>query len=178
MVITSPAMGALTLVSSRKPSSTAPREGKSTTSMLVALTSRQMGKSAVIVDCDLRLPALASLFDQKPDQPGLLGVLEGAATLDEAIFEEEETGLHVLTTHARERRAQVSAADILASQRFRSLFESLKQRYGLVILDTPPVLVVTDARIVASLADAVIYAVRWDETPRGARRPRASLRHL
>lgn len=148
--------------------SSAPREGKSTTSMLVALASRQMGKSAVIVDCDLRLPALASLFDQKREHPGLLGVLEGTATLEDAIFEEKETGLHVLTTHAKERRAQVSAADILASNRFRALIASLKERYDLVILDTPPVLVVTDARIVASLADAVIYAVRWDDTPRGA----------
>lgn len=149
--------------------SSAPREGKSTTSMLMALTSQQMGKSAIIVDCDLRLPAIASLTDAEDQSgAGLMALLEGAADIEAALYRDPATGLHMLMTRQAERRAQISAADILASQRFRALVDTLKQRYDLVILDTPPTLVVTDARIVASLADAVVYAVRWDVTPRGA----------
>jgi len=148
--------------------SSVPEEGKSTTSMLIALTSRQMGKSAIIVDCDLRVPALARLLGAKDGNPGLLSVLEGRVTLDSAIFEDQDTGLHVLMTKPGEPRSRVNAADILSSKRFHQLIADLKARYDLVILDTPPALVVADSRILSKLADAVVYAVRWDHTPRNA----------
>ncbi|MEM0935373.1 MAG: polysaccharide biosynthesis tyrosine autokinase [Pseudomonadota bacterium] len=149
-------------------SSSVPREGKSTTSMLMALTSRQMGKSAVIVDCDLRMPALAKVLQVKDETPGLLSVLYETASIDEAIYVEESTGLHVLMTRPSERVAKINAADVLASAKFRHIIEVLASRYDRVILDTPPTLVVADARIVSELADAVVFCVRWDNTPRDA----------
>jgi len=149
--------------------SSVPREGKSTTSMLVALTSKQMGKSAIIVDCDLRLPALSRLVaEQEEAGAGLMGVLEGNATVSEAVVKDPETGLHMLMTNPTERSGAINAADVLASQRFYELISQLSNMYDLVVLDTPPAVVVTDARIVSRLVDAVIYAVRWDNTPRGA----------
>ena len=148
--------------------SSVPREGKSTTSMMMAMTSRQMGKSAIIVDCDLRMPALAKLLQVNDDQPGLLSVMEGTAQVRDALYRDEETGLHVLMAKPNERPAQINAADILASKKFHDLVAALSQQYDLVILDTPPTLVVTDARIVSKVADAIVYAVRWDETPREA----------
>ncbi len=148
--------------------SSVPREGKSTTSMLMAMTSRQMGKSAIIVDCDLRLPALARLLNADDGQPGLLSVISGTATLDEAIFRDPDTGLHVLMTKPSEPRSALNAADVLASKRFSDLIQQLKDTYDLVILDTPPAVIVADARILAPLVDAVVYIVRWDHTPRGA----------
>ncbi|MDJ1007875.1 MAG: polysaccharide biosynthesis tyrosine autokinase [Paracoccaceae bacterium] len=148
--------------------SSVPREGKSTTATLVALTSRQMGKSAVIVDCDLRLPALAELLGGDDDEPGLLSAIEGTATLEEAIHRDGESGLHVLMTKPTEPRSTVNAADILSSKRFDELIEKLKATYDLVILDTPPALAVADPRILSAHADVVVYVVRWDHTPRGA----------
>ena len=148
--------------------SSVPREGKSTTATLVAMTSRQMGRSAVIVDCDLRLPALADLLGTKSEGPGLLSAIEGTATLEEAIHRDEESGLHVLMTKPSEPRSTVNAADILSSQRFDDMIEELKRTYDLVILDTPPTLAVADPRILSSHADVVVYVVRWDNTPRGA----------
>jgi polysaccharide biosynthesis transport protein len=148
--------------------SSVPGEGKSTTSLLVATTSRQMGKSAIIVDCDLRLPALAKLLRADDESPGLLSVIEGTATLQEALFKDPATGLDVLMTKPSEPRSILNAADILASNRFRDLIAQLRQTYDLVILDTPPTLVVADARILSRHADAVVYIVRWDKTPRGA----------
>lgn len=148
--------------------SSVPREGKSTTSMLMALTSRQMGKSAIIVDCDLRLPALAKLLDVDDEQPGLLSLMNGTATINDVIHKDPTTGLHVLMTRNSERQAQINAADVLSSQKFKDLIKALSEHYELVILDTPPTLVVTDARIVSNLADAIVYAVRWDSTPRDA----------
>lgn len=148
--------------------SSIPREGKSTTSMLVAMTSKQMGKSAIIVDCDLRLPALARLVEHEQDAPGLMGVLDGTSEISEAIVRDEETGLHMLMTKPAERHGNINAADVLSSRRFQELVTALSNAYDLVVLDAPPVVVVTDARILSRLADAVIYAVRWDSTPRGA----------
>jgi capsular exopolysaccharide synthesis family protein len=147
--------------------STVPGEGKTTTAMLVAITSRQMGRSAVIVDCDLRQRTVARMFAGDKDRAGLFAVLEGTATIEEAIVEEAETGLHVLTPEPSEI-AQGNPADILSSLRFRRLIQELRARYDIVILDTPPALVVTDARIVGLLADAVVYLVRWGHTNRNA----------
>jgi capsular exopolysaccharide synthesis family protein len=149
-------------------SSSVPREGKSTTSMLVALTSRQMGKSAIIVDCDLRMPSLAKVLQVDDETPGLLSILNESASVEDAVYREPETGLHVLMTRPAERTAKINAADVLASDKFSDLISDLKKTYDLVVIDTPPTLVVTDARIVSELADAVVFAVRWDKTPRAA----------
>lgn len=149
-------------------SSSVPREGKSTTSMLVALTSRQMGKSAIIVDCDLRMPALSKVLQVQSETPGLLSVINETSSVEEAIYVEPETGLHVLMTRPGERMAKINAADILASTKFKHLVEELARTYDLVVLDTPPTLVVSDARIVSPLADAVVFCTRWDSTPRAA----------
>ena len=148
--------------------SSVPREGKSTSALLVAMTSRQMGQSAIIVDCDLRLPALARMLDAADDAPGLLSLIEGTAQIDEAVFVDPETGLHVLMCKPSEPRSNVNAADILSSRKFDELIAALRARYDRVILDAPPTLAVTDARILAARSDAVVYAVRWDHTPRGA----------
>ncbi|MFK7880682.1 GumC family protein [Roseobacter sp.] len=148
--------------------SSIPREGKSTSSMLVAMTSRQMGKSAIIVDCDLRLPVLARLLNAADGKPGLISVLEGTSPVNEAIFKDPDTGLHVLMTRSSQRASKINAADALSSKKFQDLIQELSKIYDLVILDTPPTLVVTDARIISKLVDAVVYAVRWDSTPRGA----------
>ena len=148
--------------------STVPREGKSTTAVLFAQTSEQMGRSGIVVECDLRLPTLGQLFGKQENGPGLLAVLEGTADLDAAICRDQETGLHLLMVQPGDQAIQLNAADILMSRRFGALIDTLRHRYELVVLDTPPTLLVTDARVVTSLVDAVIYVVRWDHTPRGA----------
>ena len=71
-------------------------------------------------------------------------------------------------TKPSERNLNVNASDVLASHRFEVLLDYLAKTYDIVILDAPPTLVVTDARILSSMADAVIYAIRWDSTPRDA----------
>ena len=148
--------------------SSVPREGKSTTAILLALTSQQMGKSAIIVDCDLRMPALSKALNIDNDDLGLLSVINGTASLEQAVYTEPGTGLHILMTKPSERNLNVNASDVLASHRFHVLLDYLAKTYDVVILDAPPTLVVTDARILSSMADAVIYAIRWDSTPRDA----------
>jgi polysaccharide biosynthesis transport protein len=148
--------------------SSVPKEAKSTTSMLVAKTSQQMGKSTIIVDCDLRLPTLEGLVDEEANEHSLLSVLEGHSTVLDAVRKDDDTGLHILTSGGNQFHTGINAADILASNKFKHLIEELSETYDLVILDTPPALVVADARIVSRVADAVVYAVHYDYTPRGA----------
>ena len=90
------------------------------------------------------------------------------AKLEEAVYRDKESGLHVLMTKPSEPRSTVNAADILSSRRFDSLMKDLKEVYDVVILDTPPTLVVADPRILSAHADVIVYVVRWDHTPRGA----------
>ena len=150
--------------------SSVPGEGKSITSMLIAITSRQMGRSTIIVDCDLRRSAVGRFFDEpEEDRPGILSVLEGGATLPEAVYEDPATGLHALMVRRSERaKSDRNAADILSSRRFAELIRQLGQTYEVVILDTPPALVVTDARIISAMVDSVVYVVRWNATERDA----------
>lgn len=151
--------------------SSVPEEGKSTTSVLLALIVAQMQKSAIIVDCDLRRPALSSLVGGGTvDNTGLLDVLEGTASLEESIVKDPESNLHILTGFAKSagRSGSFNAPDVLSSKRFQDLIVELRSRYDLVILDAPPIISVTDARIISPLADAVVFCVRWDNTPRGA----------
>ena len=148
--------------------STAPSEGKSTTAMLLALTARRLGKSAIIVDCDLRRPTLNALIASSNQGPGLLAVLGGIVPIENAVVQDMETGLHALMIRPEEASPDLNAADILASDAFSDVIAQLRAAYDIVILDTPPTLAVTDARIVAGNADAVIYGVRWNDTPRGA----------
>lgn len=143
--------------------SSTPGEGKSTACMLLAHLSAQLGMTAIIVDCDLRHPTLAGTFGVR-GEGGLTSVLDGTSSLADAVHIDPSTGLHVLPT----RRAATNAADILASQRFADLLGELRSQYGIVLLDTPPTLAVTDARIVGALADAILYIVRWDVTTREA----------
>ena len=147
--------------------SSVPREGKSTTALLVALTNRRMGGPTIVVDCDFRRPAAGRALGVAA-RAGLFEVLSGVATLDEAIEVEPDTGLHLLIPREADPSGPPGTADLLASERFRELIRTLSARYDLVVLDTPPTLVVADARQLCAAADAVVYVVRWDHTPRGA----------
>ncbi len=147
--------------------SSLPGEGKTTTALLAAITSQHMGRSAIIVDCDLRRRTLGDTMAVQDGHPGLLAVLEGRCTLAQAVITEPESGLSVLASEAP-WSSNVNPADILASEKFRKVIEELRSRYDLVVLDTPPTLVVSDGRILGQLADVVVYMARWNSTRRHA----------
>lgn len=148
--------------------SSLPKEGKSSLAMLLALTSQNMERKTVIVDCDFRLPALSTLMDVDQEKPGILSLMNGTASLTEVLSRDESTGLDILMARRQEARTLLNPADVLSSKRFEDLIADLRKSYDLVVLDTPPVLAVSDPRIAAKLVDAVLYAVRWDVTERGA----------
>lgn len=147
--------------------STVPQEGKSTTAIVSAITSARMGKKVAVVDCDLRRPSLHAIAGTTgEDAAGLKRVLEGE-DLEQALWRDPDTGLAILSVGDSPSLTS-NATEILSSARFHAILDRLRGSFDLVILDTPPILSVTDARILSSAADATVYCIRWDHTPREA----------
>ncbi|MFT6775373.1 MAG: succinoglycan biosynthesis transport protein ExoP [Paracoccaceae bacterium] len=141
--------------------SSLPKEGKTTTSLLLAQNAAALGKSVLLMECDLRRRTFRSYFAEKPGG-GLLSVLSDAMTFDEAVLHDAATGMDVLMGE----ETKTNAADVFSSRRFEAFLETMRERYDMIVIDTPPVLAVPDARVIAPLADAIIYCVRWNVTHR------------
>lgn len=151
--------------------SSLPSEGKTTASVCIARISSQMGQRVVVVDCDIRRRNINRALGFEPEQ-GLLELLNGQITLDEALIREEATGTWFLPL----ARTGFTPKDMFGSAAMDSLLAELSERFDLVVLDAPPVLAVADARVLAPKSDAVVFLLRWRKTPEKA--VRASLRLL
>lgn len=144
--------------------SSLPDEGKSTLSLSLARLAARTGKRTVLIDGDLRRPRIYALVNGASSERTVIDVIGGGAPLDQAIFREPESGLDVLIA----RNGGEHAPDIVNSSGMAELVKSLRALYDLVIIDSPPVLPVGDTLILSRLADAVIYVVCWQNTPRDA----------
>ena len=139
--------------------SSLPGEGKTTTTFCLARTLATSGAKVVVVDCDLRQSAI-SQFLKEPASIGLLEVLNGVATLDQAVIM-DESGAHILPL----AKSAYTPRDVLGSSAMHKLLQDLRDRYEIVLLDTAPLLAIADTRILAPHADAVVMLVRWKKTP-------------
>jgi capsular exopolysaccharide synthesis family protein len=139
--------------------SPSPREGKSTTVSNLAITLAQQGHRALLVDCDLRKPILNHLFFQRRE-PGLTNLLMGQAGLDIAVRRTKIEHLDLLPCGA----IPPNPSELLSSVRMRELLTRLKSIYDFILLDSPPVLAVTDASILGNEVDGVILVVRSRST--------------
>jgi capsular exopolysaccharide synthesis family protein len=145
-----------------------PGDGKSTSASNLAITLCQQGQKCVLVDADLRRGALNQAFSV-PREPGLADALLERASIDEVIqlIELERGG----GAHLRFIPSGVyppNPAELLGSERMRHLLAELVDRYDAVIIDAPPLNVVTDAAILGIHADGVILVARAGVTDRGA----------
>jgi polysaccharide biosynthesis transport protein len=145
--------------------SATPQEGKSTVSVNLATTLAEQGSEPVLViDADLRRPMVHHVFGL-PRKPGLTDVLQGTATTLEAIRDSRaHSNLHVLPCGS----PVTNAAELLGSPRFSRLLGELRTRYGHIVIDTPPVLAVTDGVVVTRVVDGTIVVVRANQTDRAA----------
>ncbi|MEL6265017.1 MAG: GNVR domain-containing protein, partial [Pseudomonadota bacterium] len=140
-----------------------PDEGKSLTSIVLAHMMALGGKRVIVVDCDLRRPSIAGALGLKVGED-LVDVLEGEALLADAIVEEPETGLRVLPL----RRSHGPKADLLASPEFGDVVYRLSAVFDVVIIDSGPVLGVSDFTLIGQYVDAALVVVEWNRTPTGA----------
>jgi capsular exopolysaccharide synthesis family protein len=136
-------------------------EGKTTTSVGLARSAAIAGVHSVVVDCDLRQRTVNQLLDLSP-RVGLLEVLDGTATLDEALMLDELSGAMVLPLV----QTHYTPKDVFNSEAMARLIDELRRRFELVVLDTAPVILVTDARSISRHADAVVLLVHWRKTSR------------
>jgi capsular exopolysaccharide synthesis family protein len=128
----------------------------------LACNAAAAGWRVLLIDCDFRRPSIALHFGQAP-APGLSEVLKGGMLGDsQTIIREARPRLHVMPAGT----AGGDPQELLASNRMSQLLSAVRARYDLVILDTPPVLPVADALVLARHADATLMVVRWEKTPR------------
>ena len=137
------------------------REGKTTTSVNLATVLAQMGKPVLLVDADLRRPRLQKVFTGKMNL-GLVNYLAANIPFDDVIQPTEVPNLSVVLSGP----IPPNPSELLASDRMKHLIEEVRSRFAYVIFDSPPVLAVTDAIVLAASADGVVLCVHGGQTPR------------
>jgi len=137
-----------------------PQEGKTTTSICLARSAALQGQRVVLVDCDLRKRELNRLTRGRARDAGLLEVLAGQSSLEDALLKDEATSAMILPLNT----TVVGAHDLIGGDAMDALLAVLRERFDLVILDTTPVLPLADTRILSTKADVVVLVARWRKT--------------
>jgi len=138
-----------------------PDEGKTSISLALARMQARSGRRVVLVDADFRKSTISDVLKAEAS-PGLLEVMNGAATLDEAIRTDDPTGLDVVVSGAYHSEA----LHAFSTGRIDGVLAELRRRYEFVIIDSAPVLVISDAQILSAKADETLLVVRWGKTRR------------
>ncbi|NJN19738.1 MAG: polysaccharide biosynthesis tyrosine autokinase, partial [Oscillochloris sp.] len=132
-----------------------PGEGKTLVAANLAYSLSQLGRRVLVIDADLRLPTLHTIFNVE-NRVGLGNVLHEQATLEDAVAVSSSHNLHVIPSGS----SAANPADLLSSTQFHALLQRLAERYDAVVIDSPAYLAVADANILTRLADAVLFVVR------------------
>ena len=135
--------------------STGPSEGKTTTAINIAEVMATAGDKTLIIDGDMRRPRIHKNIDLKGDEKGLSNYLTGNATLDEIVHETSIESLHVVPAGP----IPPNPVELLNSPRLKEFLDRMSEKYDRIIIDSPPVIAVTDAAILARMADGVIFVV-------------------
>ena len=141
--------------------SSMPGEGKTTTAIALAQNFVGLGKKVLLVEGDIRRRVFKSHLSLMQED-GIISVVSGKMSLDQAVQTSPDIDADILVGE----KASTNAADLFSSERFKALLEEARSYYDVVIIDTPPILIVPDARVIAQLVDAVIYVVQWNKTRR------------
>jgi capsular exopolysaccharide synthesis family protein len=137
-----------------------PQEGKTTTSINVAVVLAQKGVRVLLIDADLRRPSIHKTLGMGP-RSGLSNVLTGSTTLEQSITRTAILpNLFVLPAGT----PPPNPAELLASANMRDVLTQLREQYDHIVVDTPPSLSVTDAVVLSPRADAVILVIRSGQT--------------
>ena len=144
--------------------SSVPEEGKTTLAVALARVMAASGQKVVLIDGDLRRSSIGKKLNMPEKHKGLSDlVLAGDEPLAEFLLRDEKGNVDVIPTGTAK---YANATDIFSSHRMEEIVAMLKSIYDLIIIDTPPVMAVADARIIGRIVDKTLFVVRWDKTPR------------
>jgi capsular exopolysaccharide synthesis family protein len=144
--------------------SSLPGEGKTTLTLSLGASLARSGRKTLVLDCDLRRREISRKHGV-PIDSGVLEYFDGELDLDKAIYQERnEPNLHVMVVEC----ATDSISDSLPLKKLRYLLTNLEHGFDHILIDSAPILAVTDTRILARLADAVVLAVQWNKTEEAA----------
>jgi polysaccharide biosynthesis transport protein len=138
-----------------------PDEGKTTVALALARSAALSGEHVLIMECDLRRPTFAVHMRAKAPM-GLADCLREKLTAHQAICTDAATGMDVMQAG----RIGFDLPDRFLSDTMTGMLAELRQEYDLILLDSPPVQAIAEARILAGIADATLLCVRWCATPR------------
>jgi polysaccharide biosynthesis transport protein len=141
--------------------SAAPGDGKSIVAVNLAVALGRSGRRVLVVDADLRRPVLHELMDRK-QHPGLSEVLTGTRKPSEAVVATRCSGVWLLPSGS----CPSNPSELLGSKRFKEFLDKLGDYFDWVIIDSPPVMAVTDPAVVAHLASGVLFVVNARRTNR------------
>ncbi len=134
-------------------------EGKSTVATNLAIVFAEAGDRVLLVEADLRRPRVADYLGLER-AVGLTNVLAGQVAIDEVLQQWGTSNLTVLASGS----IPPNPSELLGSDNIRDLFANLRERFEVIIIDTPPLLPVTDAAVASVLADGVVVVVRHGKT--------------
>lgn len=145
--------------------SSLPSEGKTSMTYCLGRMAAMSGTKTIVIDGDIRLRQLTETSGVKCEA-GLLEYLFGEARLADAVQTDEKTGLHILPLSDRKHTPR----DVFGSRAFDAMLNMLQQSYDLIIIDTGPILLMAETRVVTSKVDQVVVATRWRKTNRNTLR--------
>ncbi len=144
--------------------SSVPNEGKSTLAIAFARLLAKSGNKVILVDGDLRLGSLEKKLGISKAGKGLTDlVMTSGGPIEEFVIKDEKSGAYIMPKGGAE---YVNATDVFTSHRMQAIIDLLKKTFDYVIFDAPPVMAVSDARIIGTLVDKTLFVVQWDKTPR------------
>jgi succinoglycan biosynthesis transport protein ExoP len=141
-----------------------PNEGKTTLSLSLATAATRLGHKPLLIDLDLRRPTLNASHGDAEWAPGLVDYLQGRLARDELVQHDDESGIDFVAVG----EPPTNPLELLRSPRLFHLFEGWRDEYDQIIIDSAPILAVTDTKVAAALADRVVLAARWKHTEIGA----------
>jgi len=140
--------------------SSVPEEGKSTFSSNLAFWLAKT-KRVLLIEADMRKPSLLKALHLSGGRKGLAELVTGEAKLDDCVFVGENSGLHLMLCG----NPPPNPLELIVSDRFKEVLEQLRELYDIIVIDTPPVQLVSDAMIIGTHVTGMVYVVKSDATP-------------
>lgn len=137
-------------------------EGKSTFISNVAYLLKQKGHNTVLIDLDLRKPKIHRIYDIENDI-GITDILTNRVTIEKAIKNKKSLGFDVITSGSKTN----AVINLLESKKIRDLIQELKKKYDYILIDSPPVINVSDALYISKFSDALVFVVAQEQVKRG-----------